>query len=384
MTMSPIYLDNAATTRIHPVVSEAMLECYALGYVNPASQHALGRQARAKLDDAREEILELLGGDHETQLILTSGGTEANNLAILGLVGSSPARIVISEIEHPSVLTAVPLLQSRGFDVCWIPTLPSGVIDLEAALELITPSTSLVSLSAGNHETGVLQPVASVAERCLDLGVPLHVDAVQCVGKNFIQFATPGVSAMTVAPHKFHGPRGIGALLLRPECQLTPLLLGGSQQFGLRPGTEDVALAVGFATALRHAIDGLQGHIAHLLLVRHAFESSLPVDRLDCVVHGVDVDRLPHISNIGFRGLSREALLMNLDLLGVACSTGSACASGSSEPSPVLRAMNAPDDILHGALRFSFCVDTTIADCHAAAAHILKSINNLEAGFSRP
>lgn len=381
--MSSIYLDNAATTRIHPTVSDAMLECHAHGYVNPASQHAPGRRARAKLDDAREEILQLMGADHETQLILTSGGTEANNLAILGLVAPSSTRIVLSQIEHPSVIAAAGLLLSRGFDVHWIPTLPSGVVDLEAALALITPETALVSLSAGNHETGVLQPVEAIAEHCSLSGITLHVDAVQCVGKHKLLFANPGISAMTVAPHKFHGPRGIGALFLRPECQLTPLLWGGSQQFGLRPGTEDVALAVGFAVALRRATERLEEHIAHLMQLRREFESAVSRLGIECVIHGVDVDRLPHISNIGFRGLSREALLMNLDLLGLACSTGSACASGSSELSPVLRAMNAPEDILQGALRFSFSVDTTIADCHLAAAHILKSINNLEVGFSR-
>ncbi|HAY80488.1 MAG TPA: hypothetical protein DCY79_11840 [Planctomycetaceae bacterium] len=382
--MSSIYLDNAATTRIHPAVSKAMMDCFTAGYVNPASQHAAGRQARAKLDDAREEIVDLLGGERDTQLVLTSGGTEANNLAILGLVHAAPARVVLSDIEHPSVLAAGAWLQSNGYDVHWIPTLASGVIDLDAAYNLITSETALVSVSSGNHETGVLQPIASVAAHCQLLRVPLHVDAVQCVGKHSIHFAESGVSAMTVAPHKFHGPRGIGALVLRPECQITPRLFGGSQQFGLRAGTEDVALAVGFSTALRQAIHGLQDRIKHLSTIRDQFEKSLPTQAVDCVVHGLTTERLPHISNIGFRGLSREALLMNLDLLGVACSTGSACASGSSELSPVLRAMHAPDDVLHGALRFSFSIDTTLADCQLATDHILKSINNLADRFSTP
>jgi len=382
--MTHIYLDNNSTAPLLPEVADAMRECYARGYANPASQHQPGREARQVLEEAREGIARILGADVDRfdgdRLIFTSGGTEANNLALRGLSGKPPGRIIISAIEHPSVSDTANAMQAEGWDVQQLPVDSSGRVRPEALPPLLDEGTRLVSVMLGNNETGVLQPVEELAAVCNAVGIPLHTDATQVVGKLPVRFRELGVAALTFAAHKFHGPRGIGGLVIRNDVTLQPILRGGFQQGGLRPGTEDVALPVGMHAALA-SWEAEQEQIAsHLLSLRDEFESSLRAERPDIVIHGAAAERLPHTSNVAFPGLDRQALFMALDCVQIACSTGSACASGSSEPSPVLQAMGLDSTLVEGSVRLSFGRQNSIAEVAAAVKRILNACNNLERG----
>ena len=390
--MDLIYLDHNATTPLLPEVAEAMAQCDRAGYANPASQHHAGRRARQVLEEAREEIAALLGADlqsaHADQLVFTSGGTEANNLALFGLAGDTQSRILVAPIEHPSVLGPVEQLQRRDWRIEHLRVDRNGVVNLHHLQELLTahpspltPVPSLLTLMLGNNETGVLQPVREATELAQAAGVPVHTDAVQVAGKLRIDFRQLGVDTLSVAAHKFHGPRGIGALVMRHGVRLTPRLFGGFQQAGLRPGTESVSLAVGMLTALRAWHREQAQRAARLRELRDRFEAALVAGWSQAVVNGAGAPRLPHTSNISFAGLNRQALAMALDLAGVACSTGSACASGSTDPSPTLVAMGLPSSVLESSLRFSLGATSTAAEVEAAVGRILRVCNDLQ---SRP
>jgi len=383
-----MYLDHNANTPIDPRVVAAMEPCY--GAANPASQHAAGRAARRRLEDAREQVATLLGarsGMHRDHVIFTSGGTEANNLAVYGLLaairqtksneaGSTRrAKVVISSIEHPSIEGAASHLPP-AVEVVRLRATEHGAVDLAHAAEAIT-GADLVSVMLGNNETGVLQPVAEIAELCARAGAVLHTDAVQAVGKIAVNFQQLGVAAMTVAAHKFHGPRGIGALLLRGDTAIQPLLHGGFQQMAVRPGTENVALAVGMATALQLWSDEASSRQAAMLAFRNEFEQTLLAADPSIIVNGCSAARLPHTSSVAFPGIDRQVLVMALDRAGLACSTGSACASGSSEPSPVLTAMGLSDDVIGGSIRISCGSLGDSIKGSDAAGLILKTVNNL-------
>jgi cysteine desulfurase len=385
-----IYLDHNATTPIDPRVVEAMTRAWRDAGANPASQHAPGRQARRMLENAREGILELLGaktgGMDADQLVFTSGGTEANNLALLGLplAGTKPgpdeprASVVISAIEHPSVSAAAEELRRRGHHVLVSERLESidlGEMDIDGDVGKLHPS--LVSLMLANNETGIVEPVQVVARSGRSQGALIHTDAVQAVGKIPVHFRGLGVDAMTLAPHKFHGPLGIGGLVLRYGVKLQPQLFGGFQQAGLRPSTENVALAVGFYEALRLASDELEERAGRMAGLRDALEQLLRAEFGELVIIGREAPRLPNTSCVSFPGRDRQQLVMALDLAGVACSTGSACASGSSEPSRTLLAMGLPQAIVEGAVRFSVGATTTGLEVAEAARRILKAVKDL-------
>lgn len=382
MAENVIYLDHNATTPLDPVVAEAMHACALRQLANPASQHQPGRQARRVVEEARERIARLLGasteGAHADHVIFTSGATEANNLAICGLAGELPGDIIVSAVEHPSVIGPAEFLARRGFRMLRLPVNRHGVVLVDALDDLMTPNTRLVSVMLGNHETGALQPVGQIARKCEAAGVPLHTDAVQAAGKLPLSFNRDTVTAMSVSAHKFHGPRGIGALILRHGASLAPQMFGGFQQGGLRPGTEPVELPVGMAAALEQFHANRSHRVRHLSQLRDSFESALSRHWPTVVVNSAGADRLPHTSNVSFPGFDRQALAMALDLAGVACSTGTACASGSSEPSPVLQAMGCDESILGSAIRFSFGAFTQPADVEQAAARIVQVLNDLQ------
>jgi cysteine desulfurase len=395
MTLSkpePIYLDHNATTPVLPEVVEAMRECYAAPYLNPASQHEFGRRARRKLEEAREQIGELVGanmsGRDTDRIVFTSGGTEANNLAIRGLIGegrfsgpgSGPGvggHIVISAIEHPSITALADHLAKQGWTVDRLGVDGRGVIRADELPPLLRPETRLLATMLANNETGVLQPVAELAAICAARGVPMHTDAAQIVGKLPVNFRQLGVATMSFAAHKFHGPLGIGALVVRHDIELAPQLFGGFQQAGMRPGTESVALAVGMAKALELWHAESTARIARLTQLRDGFERAVCGGWPAAVVIGRDAERLPHTSNIALVGLDRQALFVALDQGGVACSTGSACASGSSEPSPTHLAMGCERAVIDSALRFSLGAGTTAAELEVATRRILKICNDL-------
>jgi cysteine desulfurase len=381
--MQTIYLDNNATTLILPEVAQAMAECFAAGYANPASQHAPGRRARAVLEDAREGIGRLLGADlsgvNADRVVFTSGGAEANNLAVRGLAQANSAaaagRLVISAIEHPSVVGPAEHLAAQGWRLDRLGVDAEGVAEIDDLV--LDEETRLVSIMLGNNETGVLQPVAEAAARCRATGVLCHTDAVQAVGKAPVDFRALGVDALSCAAHKFHGPRGIGVLIVRHDAPLGPILYGGFQQAGLRPGTESVALAVGMHRALQIWDEEQPARTARMTALRDRLEAALGEGWPEAVINGRQAARLPHTSSVAFPGLDRQALAMALDQAGVACSTGSACASGSSEPSPVLLAMGCPEAVVEGSLRLSLGALTTVEEVDDAARRILRVCNML-------
>ena len=386
--METIYLDHNATTPTRPEVIETMARAWREGYANPASQHRPGQRALRLLEDTREEVAAILGADTSRKpdrLIFTSGGTEANNLAIFGMArhrvgagdGKRPGHIIVSAIEHASVLESAMQWIEEGWRVDTFSADRDGVVRADRLIELLTPETCLVSVMLGNHETGVLQPVGQLAAICRNAGVPLHTDAVQVAGKLPIDFRGLGVAALTVAAHKFQGPLGIGALLLRHDTPVSPLLFGGHQQHDLRPGTESVALALGMLTALRLWQTEQEAHVQRLTALRQRFEQGLAAGYPELFVHGANAKRLPQTSNLAFPGLDGQILLVALDSVGVACSVGSACASGSTELSPTLLAMGVPSPIVASSLRFSFGATTTMAEIDEAIGRILEVVGSL-------
>lgn len=368
--MTVVYLDNNATTHLDPLAAQGMHEAGERYPGNPSSQHSEGRRARARLDDARDAIIQMLGGCTRRRpadrLIFTSGGTEANNHAVLGLAGPLPGRILVSQVEHPSVLGAAAVAASRGFEVQEVPVDSNGLVRLDLLEELLQHPTRLVSIQWANQETGVLQPVADIGHLCHAHGAVFHCDAVQGIGKIPICFQEMTCDALTFAPHKFHGPRGIGGLLLRGDVTPEPLLRGGPQQLGIRAGTEPVALAVGAELALKQFLLRFEDSPNRLSELRDRLQSGILKCFESAKVIAAGVPRAPQTLCVSFPGVDRQLLVIALDRAGVCCSTGSACASGSSEPSPVLAAMKLPAPWIAGAIRLSVGAFTTTADTDRA------------------
>lgn len=379
--VQPLYLDNNATTPMFPEVVAAMEESSRKHLGNPASPHAAGRHARRALEEARAGITQILGGrtsgPDADRLVFTSGGTEANNLALRGLGGPGIGHLVLSAVEHPSSLVTAEQLKQQGWTVDLMPVDRHGRLQIETLAGCLIRSPKLVSVMLGNNETGVLQPVRLLASRCASSGVLVHTDAVQAVGKIRVDFRQLGVAALSCSAHKFHGPVGIGALLVRGDVPLEPMLFGGFQQSGLRPGTEPVTLAVGMHSALSIWHRQWRERTARLTKLRDLLEYRLMADWPDGVVHGAQVERLPHTTNFSFPGLDRQVVLMALDASGLACSTGSACASGSSEPSHVLLAMGCRPGLIRGSLRFSLSLLNTPNHVNQAADRILRVCKRL-------
>jgi cysteine desulfurase len=373
--MDPIYLDNNATTPLLPAVWEAMRPYLTDAYGNPASAHRVGRRARQGLEDARERTAALLGADPD-EVVFTSGATEANNLALFGLAGEPPGHLIASPIEHPCVIEPVRRLAQLGFAVDWLPVDPAGVVRAEALSDVLRPDTRLVSVMLANNETGAVQPVPALVATLAGRAA-FHCDAAQAVGKRPVHFHDLGVTALTLSAHKFHGPKGVGALLLRRGARLRPLLWGGHQQQGRRPGTEPVALAVGLAAALEEWRRDAQARQDHVVRLRHRFLDRLRSTAGPVVLNGPAEGGLPHTLNLSFPGCRADALLMNLDLAGVACATGSACSSGSLLPSPVLQAMGVPEEVLHSAMRFSLSPLLSEAEVDEAATRIALVVGRL-------
>lgn len=382
MSVDAIYLDHNATTPLLPEVVEAMRKAVLEFPANPASQHRPGQQARRTLEDCRERIATLLGGKtagmDADRLIFTSGGTEANNLAILGMLAEEPpGHLITSTIEHPSLLGPVGELERRGWAITRVPADANGVVRLDEFASAFRDDTRLVSIMAANNETGVLQPLEEISTLCAEHGMPLHTDAAQWVGKLPTQFHKWNLAALSCAAHKFNGPLGVGALLLRHDVPLAGQLHGGHQQEGLRPGTESVPLAAGMLAALEIWQRERDAQTARLTAIRDQFEAIITTEIPTVVVIGAGSPRLPHTSNITFVGLDRQALFLALDLAGVACSTGSACASGSSQPSPVLLGMGLSNELIGSALRFSFGITNTDADASESARRIINAHKQL-------
>ena len=362
----PIYLDHAATTPVRAEVLAAMLPFLgAETFGNPSSAHGVGRAARAALDVARERIAAAVNASPR-DVIFTSGGTEADNLAILGLAEAATRggswdslHLLSSPTEHKAVLAALAEAKRRGAQVTYLPVDPDGVVDLDAldqalAGRLRGGKPALVSVMWVNNEVGTVQPVAAIAERCRTARVPFHTDAVQALGKVPIDLGAAPFDVVSISAHKLGGPKGCGALVVRNGRDLRPLIHGGSQQRGIRPGTENVAGIVGFGVAAELAAAEQPGAARALGALRDTTEAALRAVVTDVVVHGRGAERSPAILNLSAPGTDSEAMLMHLDLAGVAAASGSACTSGSVEPSHVLEAMGVDRDLAIAAVRFSF------------------------------
>jgi cysteine desulfurase len=373
--MKCIYLDNNATTPVLPAVSEAMQPYLTDIYGNPASAHHAGRRARQALEDARERTAAALGAFPD-EVLFTSGATEANNLAIFGQAGLAPGHIISSPIEHPCVIEPIRRLGEAGFTVDWLPVDKTGAVPDDALAGLLCAETCLVAVMLANHETGAGQPVSKLAQ-ALPQNVAFHCDAAAAAGKVPIRFHALGATTLTLSAHKFHGPKGIGALLVRRAVKLRPQVFGGQQQQGRRPGTEPVALAVGLATALELAEREGAARTAHVARLRAAFLEGLMAHAAPVVMNGPTEGGIPHTLNLSFTGCEADALLMNLDLAGVACSTGSACSSGSLMPSPVLQAMALPAEALRSAMRFSLSHLLTEAEVCEAVRRMAAVVRRL-------
>jgi cysteine desulfurase len=363
---TPIYLDHAATTPVRREVRAAMMPF--LGeeaFGNPSSAHGVGRAARAALDGARERVAAALGASPR-DVVFTSGGTEADNLAILGLAEAAArggpwtgVHLVSSPTEHKAVLAALKEAARRGAQVTSLPVDADGVVDLDALDHALAGRShggkpALVSVMWVNNEVGTVQPIAAIAERCRAAHVPFHSDAVQALGKVPVDLGATPCDVLSVSAHKVGGPKGCGALVVRHGRDVRPLIHGGSQQRGIRPGTENVAGNVGFGAAAELAAAEQAAAAGALGALRDATEAALRTAVPDLVVHGAGAPRSPAILNVSAPGTDSEAMLMHLDLAGVADASGSACTSGSVEPSHVLEAMGVRRDLAVAAVRFSF------------------------------
>jgi cysteine desulfurase len=358
----PVYLDHAATTPVRREVFEAMEPFYGPRFGNPSSVHRWGREARAALDEARERVARCMSAQPD-EICFTSGGTEADNLAILGPLRSQRAKgrsvIVSTPIEHKAVLETVHHAARDGVTERMLDVTPNGVVDLSSVDETIDASVAVCTVMWVNNEIGTIQPVPEIATRVRARGGIMHTDAVQAFGKVPIDVRTVEVDLLTISGHKIGAPKGAGAMFIRRGTPIDSLFHGGSQDRGRRPGTENVAAAVGLARAAELAIEESEVECARLEALRNALEAGLVARIPDAVVHGRGAPRAAHILNISVPGTDSESLLMALDLAGVAASSGSACQSGSVTPSHVLAAMGVRPELAVAAVRMSLGSLTT-------------------------
>jgi cysteine desulfurase len=366
-----IYLDNNATTQIHPSVLDRLAEALRDVYGNASSIHQEGQRARQLLEESRERVAALLGAS-TPEIVFTSGGTESNNAAIHGAVlSATPHRhIVTSTIEHPSVLEPVRQLVSRGYEASFVRPAGDGQVSAEALISAVRPDTALVTLMLANNETGVVQPVEEVGRFCRERGIHFHCDAVQGAGKTAVDVTALNADSLALSGHKIHAPKGVGALYVRRGVVLSPHLSGGFQERRRRAGTENVPLAAAFAVAADLAADA---PLAEMAARRDALEALLTSSLPDCVIHGRGAARVPNTANVAFPGVDAEGLVISLDLHGVAVSTGSACSSGRTEPSHVLLEMGYSEDHARSSIRFSlsrFTTDQEVARAASLAAEL--------------
>ncbi|MFP4298056.1 MAG: cysteine desulfurase NifS, partial [Spirulinaceae cyanobacterium] len=357
-----IYLDNNATTKIDEEVLAAMLPYLSTYYGNPSSMHTFGGQLGRTIRQARQQVASLLGAE-DSEIIFTSCGTEGDNAAILAALQAQPQkkRIITTAVEHPAVLNLCRKLEKNGYAVTYLSVNGQGQIDFDELEASLTGDTAVVSVMYANNETGVIFPIEQIGSVVKEYGALFHVDAVQAVGKIPLDMKTSTIDFLTLSGHKLHGPKGMGALYVRKGVRFRPLVMGGHQERGRRGGTENVAGIV----ALGKAAELAQAHLADVAQeqqLRDKLEQAILATIPNTVVNGDRTARLPNTTNIGFKYIEGEAILLSLDQYGICASSGSACTSGSLEPSHVLRALGLPYSILHGSIRFSLSRYTTEAE----------------------
>ena len=359
--MRQIYLDNNATTRVAPEVLEAMLPCYQDAYGNASSVHAFGQEAKGLLDNARQQVARMLNAE-VNEIIFTSGGTESDNLAIRGVADASTRprkHLITTRVEHHAVLHTCQALQKAGINVTYLPVDVEGLVDPEDVRKAITPDTLLISVMHSNNETGTTQALKEIGQIALEHDVYFHTDAVQAAGKLPLNVDDFNADLVSVAGHKFHAPKGVGALYVRKGTRLRPLFFGGAHERNRRAGTENVPQVVGLGAAAELAENGLEGRARSIGELRDYLEHEVSRQIPDVALNGSRTSRISNTSNLRFERTDSESLVINLDLAGVACSTGSACASGSIEPSHVLLALGLSMEQAFSSIRFSLSRYTT-------------------------
>lgn len=360
--MERIYFDHAATTPVDPRVLEKMMPYFTEKFGNPNSQHFFGRETVSAVDDARDAIAACIGAK-PSEIYFTSGGTEADNWALRGAAHAFAARgrhLIVSAVEHPAMISAAKELVKEGFDVTFAEVDEYGLVDLEKLERAIRPDTIFVGVMTANNEVGTIQPVKEIAALCKARGIVFFTDAVQAAGAIPLDVKALGADMLSFSAHKFYGPKGVGALYVRSGLRIGKLIAGGHQERSMRGGTTNVPAVVGMAQALRIACAELEKNAAYVTSLRDRFIKRVLAEIPYVKLNGHPEKRLPANANFSFRYIEGESLLFSLDLKNIAVSSGSACSSGSLEPSHVLLAMGLPEGLAHGSIRFSFGKDNTV------------------------
>jgi cysteine desulfurase len=379
--METIYLDNNATTAISPEVLNEMLPYLKELYGNPSSIHSFGRNLYYKIEQAREKVALLIGAEPE-EIIFTSCGTESDNTAITSAIqlDENKRHIVTTQVEHPAVLNFVKHLERKGYKATYLPVDRTGKLNIDALMNVIDDDTAIVSIMYANNETGVIFPIAEIGVICRERGILFHTDAVQAVGKVPIDVKKLGVDMLSMSGHKLHAPKGIGVLYVKKGCKFFPYLLGGHQEYGQRAGTENLASIVALGKACELALKNIACEQTSVAELRDLLELNLTNKCSDIFINGCDSERLSNTLNVSFSHVDSEALLLRLDKYGICASAGSACSSGSSEPSHVLRALGVPDVAINGSIRFSLSRYTKAEEINTVIEILPGIINDLRAG----
>lgn len=374
-----VYLDNNATTRVDPLVTEAMLPFFSERYGNPSSIHSFGGNVEKEIELSRRRVADMLGADETYEIVFTGTGTEANNIALLGTTGfrQDKKHIITTAVEHPSVRNLCRELERNGYRVTFLPVDEEGLLNMEAFYRALDEETAVVSVMYANNETGVIFPVEEIGAACREKKIPFHVDGVQAAGKIPIDVNKIKCDMLTIAGHKLHAPKGIGALYVRKGTPLRPTVYGGHQERRRRPGTENVPAIAGLGKAAELVLDRLTEDAGKIKRLRDKLENGLLSMFKNASVNGNRERRVHNTSNIGFGFIEGESVLLYMDTFGICASSGSACSSGSLEPSHVLRAMNVPFTSLHGSVRFSLSRYTTEEEIDYVLSVMPQVINPL-------
>jgi len=374
-----IYLDNNATTMVDPKVVDAMLPFFSDQFGNPSSMHSFGNKVGRTIKQARKNIQTLIGAEHDSEIIFTSCGTESDSTAILSALKAQPERkeIITTVVEHPAVLTLCEHLEKDGYKVHKLEVDAKGRLDMTQYQALLSDQVAVVSVMWANNETGTLFPVIEMAELAHQAGIMFHTDAVQAVGKVPIDLQSTKIDLLSISGHKLHAPKGIGVLYLRRGTRFRPLLRGGHQERGRRAGTENTASIVALGEAAKMALEYMEHENTYVKALRDKLEAGILAAVPNAFVTGDPDNRLPNTSNIAFEYIEGEAILMLLNKEGIAASSGSACTSGSLEPSHVMRAMGIPYTAAHGSIRFSFSRYNTESEVDAVLAAVPKIMQKL-------
>lgn len=379
--MRKVYLDNAATTALSPRVLEAMLPYFTQYYGNPSSVHAFGREAKQGLDKARDQVAKALHCE-PSEVIFTGCGTESDNTVLLGVAqryGDKGKHIITTNVEHHAILHTCEYLEKQGYSVTYLPVDQDGLVTAEQVAAAIRPDTILVSIMFANNEVGTIMPIQEIGAVCKEKGVLFHTDAVQAVGHIPVDVQAMHIDMLSLSAHKFHGPKGVGALYCRKGIRLPSYIMGGAQERGRRAGTENVAGIVGLGAAIQLATEQLEENRAKMTALRDRLMTGIQTRISEVKLNGHPTNRLPNNVNFSFKYIEGESILLMLDMNGIAASSGSACTSGSLDPSHVLLALGLPHEIAHGSVRLTLGDETTEEDIDYTIDVLEKTVARLRA-----